>query len=66
MIIYYIQEQVQNGAMKITYVPSQYQIVDIFTKPLGCTLFYKLYNELGLVHTNDFNNVGLSRLEHHP
>jgi len=64
--IYYIQEQVQNGAMKITYVPSQDQIIEIFTKPLGCILFYKLYNELGLVHTNDFNSVGLSRLKHHP
>jgi hypothetical protein len=32
---HYIQKQVQNGAMKITHVSSQDQIVDIFTKPLG-------------------------------
>ncbi len=63
---HYIQKQVQNGVMKITHVPSQDQIVDIFTKPLGCTLFYKFHNELGFVHTNDFNSVGFRRLDHHP
>ncbi len=62
---HYIRKQVQNGAMKITYVPSQDQIVDIFTKTLGHTLFYKLHNEFGLVHTNNFNSVKLGRLEHH-
>jgi hypothetical protein len=37
---HYIQKQVQNGAMKITRVPSQDQIVDIFTKPqLGVHYF---------------------------
>jgi hypothetical protein len=63
---HYIQEQVQNGSMKITHVPSQDQIADIFTKPLGCTSFYKLRSELGFVHTNDFISVGLSKLCHHP
>jgi hypothetical protein len=37
-----------------------------FYKTVGCTLFYKFRNELGLVHINDFNSVGLSKLEYHP
>jgi len=63
---HYIREQVQNGVIKITHVPSYDQIADIFTKPLGHTLFCKFRCELGLVHTNDFNNVGLNRLNRHP
>jgi len=63
---HYIQKQVQNDVMKITHVPSQDQIANIFTKPLGCTLFYKLCSELGFVHTNDFSSVGFSILDHHP
>jgi hypothetical protein len=63
---HYIQKQVQNGALKITRVPSQDQIVDIFTKPLGRTLFCKLHSGFELVHTNDFNSVRLSRSYHHP
>jgi len=51
--------------MKITHVPSQDLIANILTKPLGCTLFYKLHNDLGRVYTNAFNSVGLNKLEHH-
>jgi hypothetical protein len=49
---HYIREQVQESKIKISHVPSADQSADIFTKPLGRTLFEKLRSHLGLIHTS--------------
>lgn len=32
---HFIREQVESGQLKISHVASEYQLADIFTKPLG-------------------------------
>ncbi|GBO15063.1 hypothetical protein AVEN_47910-1 [Araneus ventricosus] len=43
-----IREKVEQGVLKLEYVPSSEQTADILTKPLTNTLFINLCDGLGL------------------
>lgn len=42
-----VRENIQNGSLHTAYIPSQEQLVDVFTKSLGKDQFQQLKNKLG-------------------
>ena len=48
---HYIRDTVQRGAMKLQYVVTEEQIVDVLTKPLAKVKFEYLREKLGVLHT---------------
>lgn len=38
--IHFVREKVARGQVRVLYVPSRFQIVDIFTKGLSLQLFF--------------------------
>lgn len=50
--IYYhfIRKKVTSGILRTSYVPSQYQLADIFTKALGKDRFEFLLRKLGITN----------------
>ncbi|GJY98319.1 retrovirus-related pol polyprotein from transposon TNT 1-94 [Tanacetum coccineum] len=47
-IFHFIKEQVENGAVELYFVNTEYQLADIFTKALGRERFEFLINKLGM------------------
>ncbi|GKF01521.1 hypothetical protein Tco_0028444, partial [Tanacetum coccineum] len=45
---HFIKEQVKNGIVKLYYVRTEYQLADIFTKPLPRERFNLLIEKLGM------------------
>ncbi|GKC64504.1 hypothetical protein Tco_1097102 [Tanacetum coccineum] len=45
---HFIKEQVENGIMELYFVRTEYQLVDIFTKPLPRERFNFLIEKLGM------------------
>jgi hypothetical protein len=45
----------QKGDIKITYVSTHNQLVDIFTKPLDEKTFRKLMNDLNILDSRNFD-----------
>ncbi|GJY50320.1 retrovirus-related pol polyprotein from transposon TNT 1-94 [Tanacetum coccineum] len=45
---HFIKEQVENGVVELYFVRTEYQLVDIFTKPLPRERFVFLINKLGM------------------
>jgi hypothetical protein len=45
---FYVRQVVQEGKVKIVYIPTTDQLADIFTKPLDKQNFLRLRNKLGL------------------
>ncbi|GKA26504.1 hypothetical protein Tco_0712613 [Tanacetum coccineum] len=45
---HFIKEQVENGIVKLYFVRTEYQLVDIFTKPLQRERFNLLIEKLGM------------------
>jgi hypothetical protein len=43
-----VREKIQLGIIQTFHVSSQHQLVDIFTKALGSTLFYPLVSKMSL------------------
>jgi hypothetical protein len=48
---HFIREKVSEKEIEVNHVASSDQLVNIFTKPLGRTLFENLRSELGMVST---------------
>ncbi|XP_024518486.1 uncharacterized protein LOC112341862 [Selaginella moellendorffii] len=48
---HFIREHVAAGDLHLEYVPSQYQLADLLTKPLSELTFIKLRNQLGVSST---------------
>lgn len=44
--VYYIREQVVAKSLKVQYVPTQYQIINVLTKPLSIFRYQKLRRKL--------------------
>ena len=44
------EHHVMNGTMELHFVPSEKQLVDIFTKPLDESTFSRLVSELGMLN----------------
>jgi hypothetical protein len=51
---YFIRDHQQKGDISIESVDTEYQLADIFTKPLDEKRFYKLRNKLNIL---DFSNM---------
>ncbi|GKF69838.1 hypothetical protein Tco_0202895 [Tanacetum coccineum] len=45
---YFIKEQVENGILELYFVRTEYQLADIFTKPLPRETFEFLIEKLGM------------------
>ena len=45
---HFIREMVENGIMKVTYIPSASNPADIMTKPLPCKAFESFVAKLGV------------------
>ncbi|GKE31565.1 hypothetical protein Tco_1450887 [Tanacetum coccineum] len=45
---YFIREQVKNGIVKLYFIRTEYQLADIFTKPLPRDRFNFLIEKLGM------------------
>jgi len=48
---HYVRDLVQNGKVKIDYIPTADMIADGFTKPLERTAFEKFKGRLGMTHS---------------
>jgi hypothetical protein len=46
---HYIHDMVQRGALKLHYINTDEQVVDVFTKPLSHVKFEYFRDKLGLV-----------------
>ena len=46
---HYTLDMVQKGVVKLKYVPTQEQVVDVLTKPLSCVKFEYFRDKLGVV-----------------
>ena len=44
-----VREKLQAGIISLSYVPTQYQLADIFTKALGKEQFLMLRHKLGFI-----------------
>jgi hypothetical protein len=45
-----LRDQVERGDIEMTYIDTEKQLADIFTKPLDVTHFASLQGELGVCH----------------
>ncbi|KAJ9544070.1 hypothetical protein OSB04_023777 [Centaurea solstitialis] len=46
---HFIRDHVMNGDIELHFVPTEYQLADLFTKPLDVTRFNMLISELGMM-----------------
>ena len=50
---HFFKDHVMNDDMELHFVLTEYQLVDLFTKPVDETRFNMLINELGLLNGDD-------------
>ena len=50
---HFIRDHVQKKDVKVQFVPTQQQLADIFTKPLGVDQFTFIRGDLGMVNPNE-------------
>ena len=50
---HFIRDHVQKKDVKVQFVPTQHQLADIFTKPLGVDQFTFIRGNLGMVNPNE-------------
>ncbi|KAJ9541588.1 hypothetical protein OSB04_028094 [Centaurea solstitialis] len=50
---HFIRDHVMNGDIELHFVPTEYQLADLFTKPLDVTRFNMLISELGMLNPDD-------------
>ena len=50
---HFIRDHVMNGDIKLYFVPIEYQLTDLFTKPLDETRFNILISELGMLNFDE-------------
>ncbi|GJT13069.1 retrovirus-related pol polyprotein from transposon TNT 1-94 [Tanacetum coccineum] len=49
---HFIRDHIQKGDIEVHFIPTQYQIIDIFTKPLDEPTFKRLICEQGMLNTD--------------
>ncbi|KAK4268786.1 hypothetical protein QN277_022026 [Acacia crassicarpa] len=54
--VHFIREKVAAGIVTIGYVPSDYQVVDILTKPQLYSMFSYCRNKLNILAQDEVNN----------
>ncbi|KAJ9554351.1 hypothetical protein OSB04_018396 [Centaurea solstitialis] len=50
---HFIRDHVMNGDIELHFVPTEYKLADLFTKPLDVTRFNMLISELGMLNPDD-------------
>jgi hypothetical protein len=50
---HFIRDHVMNGDVELHFVPTEYQLADLFTKPLDETRFNLLISELGMLNIDN-------------
>ncbi|KAJ9566983.1 hypothetical protein OSB04_002949 [Centaurea solstitialis] len=50
---HFIRDHVMNGDIELHFVPAEYQLADLFTKPLDVTRFNMLISELGMLNPDE-------------
>ncbi|KAJ9564972.1 hypothetical protein OSB04_000938 [Centaurea solstitialis] len=50
---HFIRDHVMNGDIELHFVPTEYQLADLFTKPLDVTRFNMLISELRMLNPDD-------------
>ncbi|KAJ9561101.1 hypothetical protein OSB04_006261 [Centaurea solstitialis] len=50
---HFIRDHVMNGDIELHFVPTEYQLADLFTKPLDVTRFNMLISELEMLNPDD-------------
>ena len=50
---HFIRDHVMNGDVELHFVPTKYQLTDLFTKPLDETRFNLLISELGMLNIDN-------------
>ncbi|KAI3769445.1 hypothetical protein L6452_00547 [Arctium lappa] len=51
---HFIKDHVMNGDIELHFIPTDYQLADLFTKPLDETRFNFLINELGMLNLEEY------------
>ncbi|KAJ9566501.1 hypothetical protein OSB04_002467 [Centaurea solstitialis] len=46
---HFIRDHVMNGDVELHFIPTEYQLADLFTKPLDVTRFNRLISEVGIM-----------------
>jgi len=49
---HFLREHITNGTCDIKFIDTEFQLADLFTKPLAKYRFYFLLNELGIISLN--------------
>ena len=52
---HFIRDHISNGEIKLHFIPTEYQLADIFTKPLDEPTFTRLKAELGMLDIESGN-----------
>ncbi|KAJ9544166.1 hypothetical protein OSB04_023873 [Centaurea solstitialis] len=50
---HFIRDHVMNGDIELYFVPTEYQLADLFSKPLDVTRFNMLISELGMLNPDE-------------
>ncbi|KAJ9542631.1 hypothetical protein OSB04_029137 [Centaurea solstitialis] len=50
---HFIRDHVMNGDIELHFVPTEYQLAELFTKPVDVTRFNMLISELGMLNPDD-------------
>ena len=50
---HFIRDHVMNGDVELHFVPTEYQLADLFTKPLDETRFNLLISEFGMLNIDN-------------
>ncbi|KAJ9545329.1 hypothetical protein OSB04_025036 [Centaurea solstitialis] len=61
---HFIRDHVMNGDIELHFVPTEYQLADLFTKPLDVTRFNMLISELGITYKIFVQNPNTDDSQH--
>lgn len=53
----FLRDHALKGDIEISFIDTQNQLADIFTKPLARDAFYKIIRDLGILSENDINRI---------
>ncbi|KAI3771392.1 hypothetical protein L6452_02556 [Arctium lappa] len=56
---HFIRDHVMNGDIELHFIPTDYQLADLFTKPLDETRFNFLISELGMLNLEEMSQSAL-------
>ena len=48
IVVHFVREKVETKELEVRYVPTEFQVADVFTKPLAVTRLETLKNKLNI------------------